>query len=160
MKKHSLLLILIAVVTLFAELPYNKVFRGVPYDVGQYLTEQNLVTPRFQTLPLTTVAEDTLITTKIFTQRSFIESINISVIDTVESQGDTCYFKLFVGSDKILDQKTSSFKLPGGYTFTPLVHYTSSINSYLYKALANTKTGQTTGITEGDFKVTIKYFIP
>jgi hypothetical protein len=67
---------------------------------------------------------------------------------------------LFIGADNILSQKTSAFKLPGGYTFTPLTKYTSSINSYLFKAVANTKSGQTTGITEGDFKVTVRYFIP
>ena len=160
MIKKILLLVILASTMLFAELPYNKIFRGVPTDVSNYLYEQNASVPRYQVLPLTTVAEDTLITTTIFKQRSFIESINISVIDTVESQGDTCYFKLFIGADKILDQKTSTFKLPGGYTFTPLVRYTSSINSYLYKAVANTTSGQTSGITEGNFKVTVRYFIP
>jgi hypothetical protein len=158
--KKILLLLLVLSTFVFGELPYNKVFRGVPTDVAAYLYEQNASVARFQVLPLTTVAEDTIVTTTIFKQRSFIESINISVTDTVESQGDTCYFKLFIGADKVIDQKTSAFKLPGGYTFTPLVRYTSSINSYLYKALANTTSGQTTGITDGNFKVTIKYFIP
>jgi hypothetical protein len=160
MIKKILLLVILASTMLFAELPYNKIFRGVPNDVASYLYEQNAGTDRFQTIPLTTVAEDTVITSYILKQASFIESICISVIDTVESQGDTCYFKLFIGGTKVLDQKTSAFKLPGGYVFTPLADYINSTNSYIYKAVANTTSGQTTGITEGNFKVTVKYFIP
>jgi hypothetical protein len=159
-KKFIMVILVLASTILFAELPTNKTFRGVPTDVASYLYDQNISVGRSQRLPLTTVTEDTIATSLIFTKRSRIEAIEIFVTDTVESQGDTCYFKLFIGANKILDQKTSAFKLPGFFTFSPLVNWTSSDNSYLYKALANTKSGQTTGITEGNFLVKIKYYIP
>jgi len=158
--KKIMLALLMCATFVFAELPVNKIFRGVPTDVASYLYEQNAGVARNQKITFTTLAEDTSTTTTIFTKRSFIEAIDIFVTDTVESQGDTCYFKLFIGAEKILDQKTSAFKLPGIFSFTPLVKWTASDASYLFKAVANTTSGQTTGITDGSFKVVIKYYIP
>jgi hypothetical protein len=158
--KRIMTLLLVMFALGYCELPVNKVFRGVPTDISSYLFEQNASVPRFQIYEVARRGEDTTVTTKIFTKKSFIESINISVDTTVTSQGDTVYFKLFIGADKVLDQKTSAFKAVGGYTFTPLVKYTSSANSYLYWAVTNTTSGQTSGITAGRFKVAIKYFIP
>lgn len=159
--KKVLVLLLTMFTLCFCELPVNKIFRGVPADVSSYMFLQNASVPRMQTLDLKRQAtEDTITTTGVFSKRSVIEDVIISVDTAVVSQGDTCYFKLFIGNDKILDQKTTAFKSLGGYVFTPLVRYTSADNSTIKWAVENKTSGQTSGITAGKYKVTVRYFIP
>jgi len=156
MKTFLLSVLLIASIWLFAIEPTASEVRGVPVSQMYF----NMTVPQmlnFQ-MPAMTV-EDTIVTSRIIFPKPIIESIYILVTDTVESQGDSVLFKLFLGGAKILDQKTSAFKLPAVYNFSPIVN-TASAKSALYYATENTKSGQTSAITEGSFKVIIKYLNP
>lgn len=158
MKKITLLLLAVMafVVVMFAAEPVGSSVKGVPYE--QFRLNSTL--PQFISIANPTLTtEDTVLTVRTITPKPIIDKIYILVTDTVESQGDSVYFKLFMGGTKILDQKTSAFKLPGAFTFTPLT-YTCSANSSLYIGAANTTSGQTTGITEGTFKVIVTYLNP
>lgn len=157
MKKTSFIMLLLsAFCWLFAAEPTATGVKGVP--VGQIYF--NATIPQMLSYQVPAIAvEDTVITARVISPKPIVEQIYIFVTDTVESQGDSVYFKLFMGGTKILDQKTSAFKLPGVYSFTP-ASLTASANSALYYAAANTTSGQTTGITEGTYKVVIKYINP
>lgn len=156
-KTHLLLMVIIGLITcLFAVEPTATGVKGVPVSQIYF----NATLPQMLSYQVPALAtEDTVITARSIQPVPIIESINILVTDTVESQGDSVYFKLFLGGTAILSQKTSAFKFPGAYTFTPLTR-TASANSALYYGAANTTSGQTTGITEGTYKVIIRYFNP
>lgn len=157
MKKTALFLAIMSVfIWLFAAEPTAGGVKGVP--VSQIYFNATLPQMMSYQMPAMTV-EDTVMTARVIQPKPIIESINILVTDTVESQGDSVYFKLFLGGTTIFNQKTSTFKLPGAYVFTPATR-TASANSNLYYGAANTTSGQTTGITEGTYKVIIRYFNP
>ena len=158
--KKSITMLLLGMMAFFAIIfaaePTSTTVTGVSRSQLLY----NLTTPQYLSIAapaLTT--EDTLQTLRSIFPKPVIKKVYVLVTDTVESQGDSVYFKLFMGGTKILDQKTSAFKLPGAYAFDPLV-YTVSANSTLYIAAANTTSGQTSGITEGTYKVIIEYLNP
>lgn len=158
MKKiYLVLFVMISFITcLFAVEPTAASVRGVPTSQIYF----NLTLPQMLSFQMPAMLiEDTVMTARVIQPKPFIESINILVTDTVESQGDSTLFKLFFGGTEILSQKTSAFKLPGAYTFTPSVR-TASANSNLYYASTNTTSGKTSGITEGTYKVIIRYFNP
>jgi hypothetical protein len=158
MKKIYLVLFaMISFITcLFAAEPTAGGVRGVPTSQIYF----NTTVPQMLSYQVPAMLiEDTVITARVISPKPIIESIYIMVTDTVESQGDSVYFKLFLGGTAILNQKTSTFKLPGAYTFTPLTR-TASANSALYYSSTNTTSGQTSGITEGTYKVIIRYLNP
>lgn len=157
MKKTIIGLLLAFTMVLSAQIsaPLASVLKGQTRDNFTFLQ----TVPQFFTYTHTAMTvEDTLLTNFMFKKKIWIESINIVVTDTVESQGDSCYYRIWVGANKILEQKTSAFKPPGGFTFTTLEKVTSSINSRLYVGITNTTSGQTSGITEGTFKIYIRYW--
>jgi len=154
--KTFILSIMLLFACLFAVEPVAEGVRGVP--TSQIYFNATLPQMLSYTMPAMAV-EDTVITNRILQKKMIIESISILVTDTVESQGDSVYFKLFLGGTNILNQKTSTFKLPGAYLFTPTTR-TASANSALYYGAENTTSGQTSAITEGTYKVIIRYFNP
>lgn len=158
MKKiHLLLTVIIGLVTcLFAAEPTAAGVRGVPTSQIYF----NATVPQMLSYQVPAMLiEDTVVTARVISPKPIIESIYIMVTDTVESQGDSVYFKLFLGGTEFLSQKTSAFKLPGVYAFTPTTR-TASANSNLYYSSTNTTSGQTSGITEGTYKVIIRYLNP
>jgi hypothetical protein len=154
--KLFLMTMLTFIMCLFAAEPTAEGVRGVPTSQIYF----NATLPQMLSYAMPAMAvEDTVVTNRVLQKKMIIESISILVTDTVESQGDSVYFKLFLGGTNILNQKTSTFKLPGAYLFTPTAR-TASANSALYYGAENTTSGQTSGITEGTYKVIIRYFNP
>jgi len=141
---------------LFAAEPTATGVRGVSSSQIYF----NATVPQYLSYTMPALAtEDTVLTLRSIFPKPIIESIHILVTDTVESQGDSVYFSLFLGGTKILEQKTSAFKLPDAYTFTPLAK-TASAKSSLYYGAKNTTSGQSSAITEGTYKVIIRYLNP
>lgn len=156
MKKAILSIVLLTAIWLFAAEPVSTSINGVSRSQLVY----NLTTPQYLSIaaPAITV-EDTVATLRSIIPQPILKKAYILVTDTVESQGDSVYFSLHMGGTKILEQKTSAFKLPGAYAFD-LLAYTCSRNSTLYIGTKNTTSGQTSAITEGTYKIILEYLNP